>query len=87
MGIWNERGYTTDYIDILRQTLDGYGFPDTNIVAHDAGWDIAQDILNNATIAKAVDVIGVHVSGASGCGAGLLPFCARVTVCSSLGCT
>ena len=61
VGIWNERGYTTDYIDILRQTLDGYGFPDTNIVAHDAGWDIANDVLNNASVAQAVDVIGVHV--------------------------
>ena len=84
MGIWNERGYTTDYIDILRQTLDGYGFPDTNIVAHDAGWDIAQDILNNATIAKAVDVIGVHVSGACGCGASVC-VCACVPVRLSLG--
>ena len=61
VGIWNERGYTTDYIDILRSTLDGYGFESTQIVAHDAGWDIATDILNNKTVAAAVDVIGVHV--------------------------
>ena len=62
VGIWNERGYTSDYIDILRSTLDDYGFDQTAIVAHDAGWDIAYDILLNASVAKAVDVIGVHVS-------------------------
>jgi hypothetical protein len=37
------------------------GFQDTVIVAHDQGWDIAADILNNASIAQAVGVIGVHV--------------------------
>lgn len=63
VGIWNERGYTIDYIDTLRSTLNAYGFQSTAIVAHDAGWDIAGDILNNATLAASVDVIGVHVSG------------------------
>ena len=62
VGVWNERGYTIDYIDILRQTLDSYGFDDTAIVAHDASFDIVADILDNATLAAAVDVIGVHVS-------------------------
>lgn len=61
MGIWNERGYTIDYIDTLRSTLNAYGFESTRIVAHDAGWDIAADILANATLAAAVDVIGCHV--------------------------
>ncbi len=65
VGIWNERGYTTDYIVTLRQTLDGYGFADTAIVAHDAGWDVADDVLANATVAAAVDVLGAHVRAAS----------------------
>ncbi len=61
VGIWNERGYTIDYINILRDTLNNYGFEDTSIVAHDAGWDIASDILNNPQLAASVDVIGTHV--------------------------
>jgi hypothetical protein len=61
VGIWNERGYTIDYINILRDTLNNYGFEDTSIVAHDEGWDIASDILNNPQLASSVDVIGVHV--------------------------
>jgi hypothetical protein len=66
VGLWNERSYTTDYIATLRATLDGAGFESTVIVGSDSNWDIAEDILSNATVAAAVGVIGVHVRGKQG---------------------
>ncbi len=83
VGLWNERSYTTDYIATLRATLDGAGFESTVIVGSDSNWDIAEDILSNATVAAAVGVIGVHVRGEQGSVPPLL-LCAP-TVCRSLG--
>ena len=37
-GSWNERAYDTDYLKLLRTTLDGAGFTNTKIIAPDAGW-------------------------------------------------
>lgn len=38
--------------------LDDAGFENTHIVAADGGWNIAEDILTNPNVAKAVDIIG-----------------------------
>ncbi|XP_065845893.1 galactocerebrosidase-like [Oscarella lobularis] len=63
VGIWNERSYDSTYIKTLRASLDANGLQKTRIVAHDGGWDIAGDILKDADLAKAVDVIGTHYPG------------------------
>jgi len=43
--------------------MDAAGFVNTSIVAPDAGWNIAGDIMNNASVANAVSVIGAHYPG------------------------
>lgn len=53
----------SQYILTLRDALDAAGFEDTAIVAADGNWDIANDILENASLAAAVGVIGVHYPG------------------------
>eukprot|EP00042_Codosiga_hollandica_P057702 m.858006 g.858006 ORF g.858006 m.858006 type:complete len:846 (-) comp59651_c0_seq6:65-2602(-) len=63
VGIWNERSYDITYIETLRNSLDAAGFPETMIVAPDAGWDIAQDILDNPQLAQDVYAIGCHYPG------------------------
>eukprot|EP00118_Oscarella_pearsei_P013831 m.114461 g.114461 ORF g.114461 m.114461 type:complete len:801 (+) comp37503_c0_seq6:569-2971(+) len=63
VGVWNERSYDSTYIKTLRAMLDANGLQKTRIVAHDGGWDIAGDILNDPDLANAVDVIGAHYPG------------------------
>ncbi|XP_046350655.2 galactocerebrosidase-like isoform X2 [Haliotis rufescens] len=61
IGIWNERACNTTYIKRLRRDLDKHGFSHVGIVAGDNGaWGIENDILKDADLASAVDVIGVH---------------------------
>ena len=59
-GIWNERSYSITYIETLRAALDAAGFSDTQIVAPDSNWGIAQDILDNSALAAAVWGIGLR---------------------------
>jgi len=60
VGIWNERAYSLDYILTLRSALDASGLSHVRIVGTDSSWGIADTILKNATVANAVDIIGVH---------------------------
>ena len=62
-GSWNERAYDIGYLKLLRETLDAAGATETMIVAPDAGWDIAKDILADPDLAKAVHAIGCHYPG------------------------
>ena len=59
VGIWNERGYTDDYVISLRRGIQAAGL-NTKIVAHDSGWDVCPDIDSNPAVSAAVDVIGAH---------------------------
>jgi len=63
IGSWNERSYDITYLKTLRSALDAAGFTSTAIVAPDAGWNIAGDILKDAVLAKAVHAIGAHYPG------------------------
>ncbi|XP_033098878.1 galactocerebrosidase-like [Anneissia japonica] len=63
IGIWNERMYDKDYIKLLRKMLNENGFEKTMLVASDNKWDISTDILLDADLAKAVDIIGIHYPG------------------------
>ena len=58
-----QRPYNDTYLKALRVTLDAAGFPDTMIVAPDAGWDIAQDILDDPVLAESIHAIGCHYPG------------------------
>jgi galactosylceramidase len=63
IGVWNERSYNADWIINLRKGLDAAGFPNTKIVAADAGWDIANAMVANETLKKAIGVVGAHYPG------------------------
>jgi hypothetical protein len=66
-GIWNEMGYTTDYIKLLRKTLDENGLQRVKIVAaDDTGphcWHITHDLLKDKQLLDSVYAIGVHYPG------------------------
>jgi hypothetical protein len=59
-GIWNERSDNDVYIETLRSNLDAAGFTETEIVAPDSNWDIANDILTNPSVAESVYAIGLR---------------------------
>ncbi|KAL8570404.1 hypothetical protein ACOMHN_035822 [Nucella lapillus] len=63
VGIWNERPYDITYIKVLRQMLDKTGHSHVRIVAADKKWVIAEDILADPALAKAVDFVGCHYPG------------------------
>jgi galactosylceramidase len=65
-GIWNETPYDVEWIKVLRRTVDTKGLERVRIVAADQTstvapvWKIADDILADPELARAVHVIGVH---------------------------
>lgn len=63
-GVWNEVTYEPDWIKLLRKTLDAKGLSSVKIVAADIAskhrWEIAQDLLEDPELAKAVHAIGAH---------------------------
>lgn len=65
-GIWNETPYDVAWIKKLRRTLDAAGLKAVRIVAADQtpdlapAWKIADDILVDPELAKAVHTIGAH---------------------------
>ena len=63
IGIWNERLYDDTYIITLRAYLDLNGLGHAQIEAPDGNWNIAKDILNNATLKQSVYAIGAHYPG------------------------
>lgn len=66
VGIWNERDFNFEWIKILRKTLDENGLTDVKIVAGDMGgplhmrWKIADSVVADPLLAKAVFALGVH---------------------------
>ena len=59
LGVWNEKAYTSDYVVGLAEALRRANLS-SKIVAHDNGDDIVEEMARNATLAAAVDVVGVH---------------------------
>ncbi len=60
LGGWNERGYNISWYEQLRSTLNADGYSGVQIVGADSDWTIANDLVNNASFAAAVQVIGAH---------------------------
>ncbi len=71
-GIWNETPYDVPWIKTLRRTLDAAGLNAVRIVAADQTpdvapeWKIAEDILADTALARAVHTIGAHYAGSTG---------------------
>jgi len=63
IGVWNERGYDVNWIMNFRAQLNSSGYIKTQIVAHDAGWDIVDDMAKNAQFKQDVAIVGVHYPG------------------------
>jgi len=64
VGIWNERSWDKWYTLALKAAITAAGLK-TKIVGHDAGWDVCNDLENDAEWAAAVDVVSAHYPGAS----------------------
>ena len=63
-GIWNETSHDTNWIKLLRRTLDVSGFKKVGIVAADNfdrnGWKIVDDMKADPELRAAVACVGVH---------------------------
>jgi galactosylceramidase len=60
-GIWNERPYNTEWIKLLRRTLNSNGLTDIKIIAADVfDWNIAIDMQNDNELYDAVYALGIH---------------------------
>lgn len=75
-GIWNEKPYDTEWIKLLRKTLDKRGLEHVKIVAADelGKWTIADRMAEDAELRHAVQVIGKHY-----------PHCRSTPLAQSLG--
>lgn len=65
---WNEHPYNATYVKMLRQALDSHGYSSTRVTASDewdpnSCWNPIYDLINDPTLADAIDVISVHVAG------------------------
>ncbi|WP_240799229.1 RICIN domain-containing protein [Streptomyces sp. A0958] len=60
LGGWNERGHDVNWYIQLRSALNNAGYSSVQLVADDSGWDVADDMADNAAFNNAVSVIGVH---------------------------
>ncbi|KAH9500106.1 hypothetical protein Btru_076607 [Bulinus truncatus] len=63
IGIWNERWCDTEYVKVLRTTLDSKGYSHVKIVASDLDFGIVDFIKADSELAAAVDYIGAHYPG------------------------
>ncbi|XP_005092190.1 galactocerebrosidase [Aplysia californica] len=61
IGIWNERYCDTEYLKILRKTLDKKGYYQTSIVASDNWFD--PKVTGDTSVVAAFDVLGAHYPG------------------------
>uniref|UniRef100_A0A6Q2YLF7 Galactocerebrosidase n=1 Tax=Esox lucius TaxID=8010 RepID=A0A6Q2YLF7_ESOLU len=63
VGIWNERSFDSNYIKVLRNTLDKIGLTGVGIIAADGNWDVSKDMDVDPYLKDAVEVIGAHYPG------------------------
>ena len=65
VGIWNERMYDKEYIKLLRKTLDNNGLQSVVIdggdLFSDSRWLIADDMVKDPELNKAIGVINAHI--------------------------
>ena len=61
-GVWNEKPYDTEWIKLLRKTLDRSGLKQVKIVAADEvmQWTIADRMAKDRELRDAVQVVGSH---------------------------
>lgn len=69
-GVWNEKPYDTEWIKLLRRTLDANGLESTKIVAADLyqpeQWDIIKKFAADPALDRAVSAVGVHYARTKG---------------------
>ncbi len=70
-GIWNEKPYDSEWIKLLRRTLDAAGLSSTKIVAadlyqKDEQWDIIKKFAADPRLDAAVYAVGVHYARTNG---------------------
>ena len=70
-GVWNEKPYDSEWIKLLRRTLDASGLQSTKIVAadlyqQDQQWDIVKKFAGDPALDAAVYAVGVHYARTKG---------------------
>jgi len=60
LGIWNEKASDSNFVQVLRKTLNQRGHQGTKLVVKDGGLDVCTTLLNDKKYADAVDIIGLH---------------------------
>ena len=70
-GIWNEKLYDSEWIKLLRRTLDAAGLQSTKIVAADLyqpdqQWDLIKKFAGDKALDAAVYAVGVHYARTKG---------------------
>lgn len=70
-GVWNEKPYDSEWIKLLRRTLDASGLQSTKIVAADLyqqgqQWDIVKKFAGDPALDAAVYAVGVHYARTKG---------------------
>ncbi|CAK9054683.1 unnamed protein product [Durusdinium trenchii] len=60
LGIWNEKASDSNFVQVLRKTLNQRGHQGTKLVVKDGGLDICETLLKDQKYADAVDIIGLH---------------------------
>ncbi|HUD99727.1 MAG TPA: LamG-like jellyroll fold domain-containing protein [Bryobacteraceae bacterium] len=70
-GVWNEKPYDSEWIKLLRRTLDASGLQSTKIVAadlyqQDEQWDIVKKFAGDPALDAAVYAVGVHYARTKG---------------------
>ncbi|XP_067412454.1 galactocerebrosidase isoform X1 [Emydura macquarii macquarii] len=64
IGIWNERSFNSNYIKLLRYTLDKQGLQRVRIIASDNEWEpISFYMMVDPELHKVIDIIGAHYPG------------------------
>lgn len=69
-GVWNEKPFDSEWIKLLRSTLDAKGLSSTKIVAADLyqkeQWDIIKQFAKDPPLNAAVYAVGVHYARTDG---------------------
>ncbi|CAE7706485.1 galc [Symbiodinium pilosum] len=60
LGIWNERSSDSNFVQVLRKSLNEAGHTSTKLVVKDGDIGICNDLLKDKAYADAVDIVGVH---------------------------
>ncbi|SEP52774.1 ricin-type beta-trefoil lectin domain protein [Amycolatopsis saalfeldensis] len=84
LGGWNERGYDAGWYEKLHTALAANGHSKIKVVGADSDWGIADDMVKDPALAKAVDIVGAHYPCSGGDGGDAIT-CATTPAATATG--